>query len=218
MIKRQGGVYPDYDLIAYTVQRQKPGVKFPRGHYPFALSKLLDNPATMVVLRHPMDRTISTIRHIIRHGGRKQEEVIAQMDAGRLPVEDNLMTRYLGTTIDFSVPAKVNPRWFLDPPIKDPTKLLDTATDIIPTIDYLGLADHLAVLEEQLRADGLDIKVGIHNASKPEEWRPNESQRQLIAEKNTLDLELYEHACREFALRRRRFENVPPKQPQDRPA
>lgn len=192
------GNYPPYEVLADAVRDRTDQIKLLRGHYPYCARNILDDPVTIVVFRDPMKRTISTIRHVLRHGPHPVDFVLSKLDRGILPVEDNLMTRLMGWQI---VGPMESPWEFLTTPIRNPEKLLANALEAIPSIDFLGLTESVDALARSLSTIGLNVSFGDHNVSPPGDWFPTPRQLDVIRDGNKLDAQLYNEACRDFTRR-----------------
>lgn len=174
------------------------------GHYHFSLVDLMDRPVSIVVLREPIQRTISNMKHLIRHGNQTRESVMQSLDDGRLPVEDNLMTRYLGGAVDHNRFGKsLNPREFLDRLIDDGQELLESATRRLTQVTHLGVAESMDELLSSLREGGLQVEdLNRHNADPDPSFPLSGRQMSTVRAHNELDIQLYSAATAEIHRRR----------------
>lgn len=199
MMQRSGGHYPPDIIPAFSLKYQREAVRLVRGHYHFCLSDLMDDPLIITVLREPVARTISNLRHLTR--GRDKSNVMRALSEGRLPIENNLMTRYLGDNVDPLSPTR-NRRDFLDGPIADPAALLESAKRRLSKIQCLGVVEQMDAFVDLLGAYGISVELGRSNVAPDEEFPLDGTQMETIRRHNELDAELYRAAVATIASRR----------------
>lgn len=186
MMARAGGVYPPVDLVGDVIRHQRAAVRLLVGHYHYSCRSLLVDPITIAVMREPIARVISNIRHNMQVNGLSASEVRASLDRGSLPgVPDNQQTRYFGGHISCAKHSDLMNR-----PIDDPRARLSSAIENTATVDILGL-DGLEGIASALRGIGVSIdETQRHNASRAS-IDLSDRHRGIIAELNSLDVELY---------------------------
>jgi hypothetical protein len=174
------------------------------GHFPVSTAELIDADfVTMTVLREPVERTLSFLRH---QGARKQRGADANTPLIEM-YEDpfrfeamiqNHMTRMLSLTVDemaagdgvlTSVPYT--------------RERLERAKETLAALDLFGLQEHFDEFCGELQTRyGLDVGPPLRaNATEPADVPPALAER--IAEDNALDMELYEYARALYDERRR---------------
>ncbi len=188
MIERQGGAYPRDIIVANSLKLQGQSVKLVRGHYHISLAAFMTDPLTMTVLREPVARSISNIKHHGRAGG--IDPYLSALSEGRMPIPDNMMTRFLGGTVDLLSNTR-NHRDFVDGRIEDPGALLDSALLRLESIDCLGIAERMDLLSASLLSHGIDIEIGRTNVAPPGELALDEVQMETLRRHNELDARLY---------------------------
>lgn len=190
MMQRQGGHYPPPDVVAATLRHQRGSVWLTRGHYHVALASLLENPIIIAILREPVARTISNLKHIARHGA-SIADIHRTLDGGKLPVEDNLMTRYLGGS-EHDVGHDLA---FLRSPIRDPDGLVLSAINRLPSIEGLGVVENMGAATARLNnLIGARLQVPRQNVSEPIDLNLSADHLEVIRQNNTLDQALYDAA------------------------
>ena len=168
-------------------------VRLVAGHFPLSTTELLGGPFTTVaVLRPPVERTLSYLRH---------QRKVARGDADT-PLEaiyddpfrfdgliHNHMTRMLSLSVDEMVPGDGA---LSTVPYDD--ERLELAKAGLESLDLFGLQPRLEELCAAIEArSGLDLGEPVRsNTTEPMEAPPGLVDR--IIEDNALDLALYDHA------------------------
>lgn len=199
MMARFGGHYPDVDLIVENLLRQRDAIRLLRGHYHLSIRSLLVAPVTITILRNPVDRVISNLKHNIQYNGMTEAEIRADLDSGiTRGVAQNAMTRYLGGEID-PVDADTVRKTHHDllyGPIHDEDAMLRSATQALKTIDILGFSENLAEISPSLADLGILNPVKRVNVSQPNLLDLRHADRERIQEMNSLDVALYDEALK----------------------
>lgn len=191
MMQRQGGYYPPDAVVAISLKHHGDAVRLVRGHYHFCMSDMMNDPLIITLLREPVARTISNIKHRTRDA-----DVGPYLDAlseGRLLLPDNMMTRFLGGNID---PLSIcrDPRDFLDQDIVERDALLESALQRLKRITCLGLVEHMDLFAESLESHGISIEIGRENVASNGDFSLSDRQMETIRRHNELDTELYRAA------------------------
>lgn len=197
MIRRQGGSYPREIIVANSIRLQGSAVRLVRGHYHFSLSEFMINPLIVTVLRDPVARSISNIRHHARADS--LAPYLNALSQGRLPIPDNMMTRFLGGTVDLISNTR-NHRDFLDDVIPDPTALLDSALQRLERVDCLGIVEQMDLFQARLEACDIRIAIGRYNVAPQDELQLDSLQLETIERHNQLDSRLYA-AAKDLVMR-----------------
>ncbi|TWG93785.1 hypothetical protein L598_000400000580 [Mesorhizobium sp. J18] len=203
MMARSGGHYPDIALVMENVVRQRSSVRLLRGHYHLSVRKLLTNPITIAVLREPVSRVISNLKHNIQYNGHTAEAILEDLSKGiTRGVATNAMTRYLSGDVGLMHPSNINQlhHHLLYGPIGNEQARLKSAIAALETIDVLGLAENLDEISLKLAKLGLSIPPTRRaNVSKSGLLKLNDNHKERIREMNLLDVALYEEAKKRYA-------------------
>ena len=172
-ILENAGQYPETQDAMRMVRDEVEKVRVFRGHYAFQASKALRNPIIVILLREPIARTKSHIRHVVRNGQISQAEAFSALDEGRLPdiVPVNLMTYMLSLSDEPSLSEAI---W--------------TAL----SADYLGVTEHMEMFLESLNPLGI-VSNGRHNIG-DDDIQFTAEQTETIRRYNEMDIELYRAA------------------------
>jgi hypothetical protein len=181
------------------------------GHFPFAASQLLGiGLTTVAVVREPVDRTVSHLRHLKRRAQRfrdkRLEEIYEDETAFRTWIH-NHQTKVFGLTAAETAPtviaglARPLPEEDVVPtrPIihvmEADDERLAIARRQLGMVDALGLTEHYDEFVEHLRARfgwKLPDLGRLNTSERTDDVDPAFLRR--IADDNAVDCELYEHA------------------------
>jgi hypothetical protein len=170
------------------------------GHFPLCTTELIDAPfTTLTVLRPPVERTLSYLRHqrkLNRADSEKSLDEIYEDPFRFNGLIRNHMTRMLSMTTDELVAADsvLND-------VADTSERLERAKDALAALDLFGLQPQFEALCTELHARyGLELGAPVRsNTSEPLDTS-KELVGRIIAD-NALDMELYEFAVRLYADR-----------------
>lgn len=169
------------------------------GHWPAFAADLVGATRTVTFLRHPVDRTISYLKHTRRvtprFAGSTLEEIYC---------DEATFTAFIANhqTKIFSMTTADAPRSYMDPIVIDGARL-EAAKERLSRVDIVGVQeDWPAAIEAVRAAFGWPAPVEEHHAfrSRPEEV--SASLRERIAADNPYDVELYDWAVRTVAAGR----------------
>jgi hypothetical protein len=163
------------------------------GHFPLCTTELLDADfTTFTVLREPVERTLSYLRHhrdtTPADSERPLEAIYEDPKRFRMFIENHMvkmlslraeeMTNGMGTIIDLD------------------RKRLRMAKKALRKMDEFGIQEDFETFVQRLQHRfGWDLGPPVRgNVTKPCEV--SDSFRSRIAEDNRLDMELYEYACK----------------------
>jgi FkbM family methyltransferase len=207
-------VYPYYDvdppeayyrmeyLLALPPERRMRTRAY-TGHFPFVASELLGDPViTLVILREPIERTISYL---------KRHQELRDPDHSLEEIYEAQRTRHGGVNFQMFIrdhQAKVFSLTRDDEPqdyrhvIEVDARRLELAKENLETVDVLGLQEHFGeFLDEVAQRFGWQIEsVTDRHVSNSEDV--SNAFRQRIADDNAVDLEFYEYARDLYAGRR----------------
>ncbi|MGE0232633.1 MAG: sulfotransferase family 2 domain-containing protein [Flavobacteriaceae bacterium] len=180
MMARNGGRYPELSIVKNVLVAQRKSVLLFRGHYPLAAAELVPGFLTATVLRDPVERTISQIRHGIARGHMEADEAWSRLEDGDSFFPKNMQVNYLGQS-----PASRKP----------PKAQLAAAKEAIREIDVVGFSDDLQGFAERLN-DALGVRLEFGHVNTGTAPMPELTERQLetLRANNLLDIELYEFA------------------------
>lgn len=198
MMSLVGGHYPPPEIVYESLLRDPGAFRLVRGHYHFSLREMIADPINVVVLRDPVERVISNLRHNIQHNGFTVERVIADLEKGILAgVVPNHMTRYLGGNVSSTTPRKMAEEHnaLLYGPMPDGRSRLASASSALKAIDILGDMGEPSILAAALARIGIALPPKRELVSNVR-LDLTDAQKERIRELNSLDVELYELAKR----------------------
>jgi hypothetical protein len=185
-------------LDRWAVRGEK--IRLLTGHFPVRTVELLDEPfITVTVLRHPIERTLSFLRHQAarRQRGATEDTPLIEIYEDPFRFEamiQNHMTRMLSLS-----PEEMGDGVLTSVPYT--AARLEQAKETLAALPMFGLQSRFDEFCEQL-ATRYDLTVGppLHaNTTEPTEAPSGFEAR--IAEDNALDMELYDYACRLYEER-----------------
>jgi hypothetical protein len=200
------GVYPDAtdgDPVAVSPQLMLPvllerwatrrdEIRVVTGHFPLCTIELLDaNFTTFTVLRDPVERTLSYLRHHRKTTPADSELPLEEIyeDPGNFRhFIENHMVKMLSLRSDELRPSAMMTVVDLD------RRRLEKAQGALESMDAFGLQEDLEGFARLLESRyGWSLGAPVHENVTGRTDVPA-SFRQQIAEDNSLDMELYEHA------------------------
>jgi hypothetical protein len=202
------GVYPDASDGMHDVEsslsiphlRERFGargdeIRFVTGHFPFCTPELLDAEFTMLtVLRDPVERTLSFLRHRRDDTGRSLEAIYEDPWEYETSIH-NFMVKVLSLTPDEAAAA-----WVMTHVEFTPDRL-ERAKQALASTGAFGLQERFEEFCEVLeRRYGWDLGPPLReNTTAP--MRAPDALRARIAADNAMDVELYEYARELYAER-----------------
>ena len=170
------------------------------GHFPLCTASLLDDDfVTLTIVREPVERTLSYLRHHRRLTPADAETPLEEIYEDPKRFEElvhNHMTKMFSlTTAEMTGGALT---------IVDHTpERLERAKAGLESVDVIGLQEDFGSFCDELTGRyGLDLGKDV-NANRTERFEVPTSFRRRIADDNALDMELYEHARDLVAARAR---------------
>jgi hypothetical protein len=162
------------------------------GHFPYVASQLLGcEPVTFTIVRDPVERTISYLKHCKRYHDQHRDLSLEQIyrDPFYFPCFiHNHQTKIFAMTADDRLESYMD---VID--IDD--RRLAIAKENLAKVDILGLQEHYDEFVDELRARfgwRFDRK-GKRRVSR-EPWEAPPGLRERIAADNAADVAFYEHA------------------------
>jgi hypothetical protein len=169
-------------------------IRLVAGHFPLATTEVLEAEfVTLTVLRPPVERTLSYLRHQRKlnkaDAGKTLEEIYDDPFRFHALIR-NHMTRMLSLSRDELVAGDG-----VLGNVEDTPARLERAKQNLAGLDLFGLQPRFEELCTELsRCYGLDLGAPLRaNATEPMPATDELTER--IAEDNALDIELYEYAC-----------------------
>lgn len=163
------------------------------GHFPYVTTRLLGEAVwTATIVREPVGRTVSYLKHCRRyehrHEGRTLEQIYDTPDTNAMMIR-NYQSKLFAVTEHDRLESQ------LDVIDVDESRL-EVAMANLDAVDVVGVHDHYAEFLQAMSArTGWQFgRVG--------RWRPGEDDevsdklRRRIAEDNAMDTRFYEQACR----------------------
>lgn len=202
MLARNGGRYPPLAVFEETLSAQASQVSLVRGHYPFAAHALLANPITITVLRDPVQRTISALKHWVAHEVIAHDVLMESLDAGVLPPGSNDLVRYLSAGPHEELVAWDERRERGDLQSEPTEADLDAALKTLERVDVLGVIEDMPAFATRLKsATGVDLpamqKVNVSSVR----LALSDGHMEVIRRRNQLDTQLYRRALQLLATR-----------------
>ena len=194
-ISHHGGRYPPLHEALLELQ-EKPDYRLFRGHYGFWVRKYLPKDTlTIVILRDPLERVLSHIRHFLADGRITEADAFESLDQGRLPIPDNSICRYLGGTPIKAVGQELSDRFLASrfDPIDDHDSLFKRAVSTGRSVDIMGFTDEMPDLYDKVSQEtDLPLTMRQDNPSRYPALSLSDRQLDTVRRHNQLDLQLYE--------------------------
>jgi hypothetical protein len=174
-------------------------IRFVSGHFPLCTTELLDADfTTLAVLRHPVERTLSYLRH-------KREELPEGEEASLEEIYEkpwhfntaihNFMVKVLSLT-----PEEASEGWVMSH-VEYPPERLERAKEGLASVDAIGLQERFEEFCGELtRRFGWDLGPPLRE-NLTGRAEVSDSFRARIAGDNAMDVELFEFATRLYEER-----------------
>lgn len=204
MIHRNLGQYPPLQVTAAALRVSSASVGLMRGHYHLSCARMLgDSVRTIIVIRDPVQRSLSLLRHQVRDHGVDPEFICGEIKNGRVPHPDNLACRFLVGTLELEPLDGIDARHeaLLTGQRNDYDTMLARAIESLERCDYLATTSTLVNLRATLSSDlGRTLSVGRLNITKGRELPLPPNWVDVLSDHNRLDIELYKKAEKRLAL------------------
>lgn len=171
------------------------------GHFPFVVTELLGiDLVTFTILRHPVDRTLSYLKHCKRYHSQHAELSLEEIydDPFYFPcfIQEH-QTKIFSMTADDPLESYADV-------VDIDERRLEIAKTNLEKVDVIGLSEHHDefVSEMQLRF-GWQFKTLKNRRVSSEDWAAPASLRRRIADDNRADVAFFEFATQLHAQRRR---------------
>ena len=187
-MRRHGGKYPPL-VAGYIHQDELSYLRLVRGHFGWSEIRLFeDRPQIVTVLRDPVQRMVSHLKHFFRRKSGTMDGALFQQflkeNAGRLINQfSNLQCRMIGET-DSGDWSRTN-----KPNLKVALNRLDEIDHLFTTKDLDTISDYFA------RAWGIPLSQAPRRNSSHDQFAVPEAMLAEIQSQNEADLELYNAAA-----------------------
>jgi hypothetical protein len=171
------------------------------GHFPFVVTELLGiDLVTFTVLRHPVDRTLSYLKHCKRyhsqHADLRLEEIYEDPFYFPCFIQEH-QTKIFSMTADDPLESYADV-------VDVDDRRLEIAKTNLEKVDVMGLSEHHGeLLAEMEQRFGWEFKPLKNRRVSSEDWEAPASFRRRIAEDNRADMAFFEFATQLYARRRR---------------
>ncbi len=207
-----GEVYPvpnvdDMDrawLVEYVLSlpaERRTAFRAYTGHFPFVVTELLpDDLTTLTIIRDPVARTISYLKHCKRYHDHHRELSLEQIYQDEFHFEcfiHNHQTKIFSMTTGDKLES------YMDIVSVD-DKRLEVAKANLEKVDVLGLNEHYPQFLEELQDRfGWSFGRTRNRRVSKEKWEASPQLRQRIAADNAADMAFYAHAQQLYEQRRK---------------
>jgi Sulfotransferase family len=172
------------------------------GHFPVRTAELLSVPfVTMTILRHPVERTLSFVRHQAERRQRGATEDTPLVEIYEDPFRFvHMIQNHMVRTLSLSPEEMLRHDGVLTPVPYTPDRL-DRAKESLASMALFGLQDRFEEFCDELaRRYGLDVGEPLRSNTTEQADVPT-GLADRIAEDNALDMELYDYACSLYEAR-----------------
>jgi len=183
-------------LLARWEQR-KEEIEIITGHFPYSTTELLDAEfVTLSVLREPVDRTLSQLRHHRKMNPQARDVPLEGIyeEVFRPALFANHMVKMFSLTAEEIATSAARDTWAMVMRVEFTPERLARAKQHVERLDVLGMHDHFDEFCDELHARfGWQLGDPLYaNRTAFEEVAP--SLRARIAADNAMDVELFEYA------------------------
>jgi hypothetical protein len=188
------------DYLTRLSRERRTRIRVYTGHFPFVAAELLGGElVTFTILRDPIERTISYLKHCKRF--HKQHQPLSLEEIYEDPFFFPTLIRDHQAKL-FAMTPEDQPKSYLDV-IEIDGRRLEIAKANLAKVDVLGLQERFGeFLAEMTHRFGWRFS-SVRNRHVSEGSTVSSSLRRRIAEDNAADLAFYEHAQTLYEQRRR---------------
>jgi hypothetical protein len=186
------------DGLRRITREQRQSIRMYTGHFPFVASQIVDADVTLSILRHPVARTLSYLRHCKRYrdymAGMTLEEIYEDPWLYAVRIH-NYQAKLFSMTTDDKLASDLEV-------IDVDGRRLEIALGNLERVTVIGLHEKYSEFLETLRAEhGWTIRsVPDLRVTEDRDTVPT-SLSERIAADNSADMILYERACQLYAAR-----------------
>ncbi len=198
---------PDHLQEYYLIDRvrdltpaQRSEIRAYAGHFPFVVSSMVGADVTLTILRDPIERTVSFLRHCKRYQERMRDMPLEEIydDGWMYPL---YIHNYQAKLFAMGCGDKLESH--LDVIDVDDERL-ETAMSNLEHVEVLGLSDHYSEFVDEVQSRyGWHIGPAPNMRVSTEDWDVSAQFRARIADDNGADMAFYERATQIHARRRR---------------
>jgi hypothetical protein len=188
------------DEVRALDDEQRRRVRAYAGHFPFVVSRLVGADVTMTILRHPVERTVSYLRHCKRYRPAMRDMRLEEIyeDGWMYPL---YIHNYQSKLFAMTETDKLESH--LDVVEVDDARLA-VAKENLGMVDVVGLTEHYErFVAEVAGRYGWRIGEARNLRVSTEGWDVDRPFRARIAADNAADMSFYEHARERLAVRGR---------------
>jgi hypothetical protein len=192
--------YGSLERILSLSDERRREIRVYAGHYPFMVTDLVPTDVTMTVLRDPVERTISFLRHCKRYDPTKRPLSLEEIYDG--PYDFPLLIRNYQTKLFAMRPTDEAPDKAHLADIFIDGERLEVAKANLASVDVIGLQHRFGEFLGQLENRyGWTFGAEHQQRVATEDWPVSASLRQRIVDDNQVDLEFLGYA-EELCVRR----------------
>ena len=199
-VKRQQEYYLIDEVRALTPE-QRATIRLYAGHFPYVVSDLVAADVTLTILRDPVERTVSFLRHCKRYHERMRDMELEEIyvDGWMHPLcIRNYQTKMFAMTLDDKLESHLDV-------IEIDAARFDIALATLERVDVLGLNDRYEEFVAEVRNRfGWKIGPAPDLRVSTEDWDVSSSFHARIAEENAADVAFYAAARKLHEKRHRR--------------
>jgi len=205
---RDGGerVRPTYgslDRLRSLSEERRRSIRIYAGHYPFFVTGLVPTDITMTVLRDPLERTLSFLRHCRRYDPTKRDLSLEEIYDG--PWDFPLLIHNYQAKLFSLEPTDTFPDRAHLAHVRVDDRRVATAIDNLASVDLVGLhhrfEEFLAALSQQY---GWTFAASYRQRATTEDWPASTALRERIEHDNQADRAFFDAAVALYDARRRR--------------
>ena len=198
-VDRQRAYYMIDELRNLSPERRD-ATRLYMGHFPYVVGALVGADVTLTILRDPVERTVSFLRHCRRYHTKHAEQPLEEIydDPWMYPLYiRNYQAKLFAMTVDDKLESHLDE-------IDVDDRRLAGAVDNLERVDVVGLSDRYdQFVDETHRRFGWRIDPAPDLRVSTEGWDVSRAFRARIASDNAADVAFYVYAC-ELHDRRRR--------------
>jgi hypothetical protein len=189
----RGPTYGSVERIRSLSDERRREIRVYAGHYPFMMTELVPTDVTMTVLRDPVERTISFLRHCKRYEADKADLSLDEIYAD--PFDFALLIRdYQAKLFSMRLADEVPDKAHIADIVVDDHRLAAAKANLA-TVSLIGLQHRFGeFLGELTTRYGWTFGDSYLKQAATEGWSVSPDLRQRIVEDNQVDIEFFRYA------------------------